>query len=140
MWAFYLIRNYFHYGKILLSNHLDDFDLKVILAVISALIIQDMSSNLFDQYLKSIKTQTKKMQELFKNTLTVIPNGVLIIDIKTKAITYTNKEMELIVNTINESGQLSTESKNEKKRSLQERICDFSICDSILGPRKDSPN
>lgn len=48
------------------------------------------------------------MQELFKNTLTVIPNGVLIIDIKTKAITYANKEMELIVQTINENGPGAT--------------------------------
>ncbi|TNV84902.1 hypothetical protein FGO68_gene8331 [Halteria grandinella] len=140
MWVFYLIRNYLHYGKTILINHLDDFDMKIVIGVVSALIIQDFSSNLFDQYLKSIKTQTKKMQELFKNTLTVIPNGVLIIDIKTKAITYSNKEMELIVNIINESGQLSTESVTEKKRSLQERICDFILCDSILGPRRHSSN
>ncbi|TNV84819.1 hypothetical protein FGO68_gene3927 [Halteria grandinella] len=124
IWALYLIRNYLHY---------DDFDIKMILGVVASITVQDMSSNLFDQYLKSIKTQTKKMQDLFKNTLTVIPNGVIIIDIKTKAITYANMEMELIVQTINEENL----SQNQTNRSLQERICDFILCDSILG-RRDS--
>ncbi|TNV85182.1 hypothetical protein FGO68_gene14033 [Halteria grandinella] len=120
MWTYFVIRNYYQYA---------DFDPGVVLAILMSVVVQDMSSNLFDQYLKSIKSQTKKMQDLFKNTLTVIPNGVLIIDIKTKAITYANKEMELIVQTINENGPGAT---FRQLKSLQQRICEFIICDSHI--------
>lgn len=37
------------------------------------------------------------MAGLFRDTLDMIPNGVLIIDIITKSITFANKEMEDIV-------------------------------------------
>ena len=33
----------------------------------------------------------------------MIPNGVLLIDIKTRAISYANKEMEQIVQTMKET-------------------------------------
>jgi hypothetical protein len=33
----------------------------------------------------------------FKNTLSLLPNGVLIIDLKTKNITFANKEMMALV-------------------------------------------
>ena len=37
------------------------------------------------------------MSEVFQNTLDMVPNGVLIIDIKSKQITFANHEMVDIV-------------------------------------------
>lgn len=37
----------------------------------------------------------------------MIPNGVLLIDIKTRAISYANKEMEQIVQTMKEGNPLN---------------------------------
>lgn len=90
------------------------------LAIVMSIVVQNLSSSLLSEYMRSIKAQTQRMQELFRNTLAVIPNGVLIIDIRSKAISYANKEMDQILITINES----------KHRSLQSRICDFLLCDS----------
>ena len=43
------------------------------------------------------------MNSTFRSTLDLIPNGILIIDRKTMAISYANKEMANLVN--NERGQ-----------------------------------
>lgn len=37
------------------------------------------------------------MNSTFKNTLGLLPNGVLIINLKTKNITFANKEMMTLV-------------------------------------------
>lgn len=42
-----------------------------------------------------------QLKETFKGTLDIIPNGVVIIDIKTKEITYANKEIKSIVGDAN---------------------------------------
>ena len=38
-----------------------------------------------------------KVNSTFKNTLGLLPNGVLIINLKTKNITFANKEMMTLV-------------------------------------------
>lgn len=56
---------------------------------------------------------------MFKKTLDMIPNGVLIIDIATKQITFANKEMEDIVNFKKQEGaELCSE-------LLKEHVCQF---------------
>ena len=57
------------------------------------------------------------MTEMFQNTLNIIPNGVLIIDIKEKLITFANKGMANIV-----SGPLGLEDKTHFS-ALRESIC-----------------
>ena len=52
-----------------------------------------MSGKIHDSYIESIKRHSKLVNQTFKNTLGLLPNGVLIIDLIFKRITYANKEM-----------------------------------------------
>lgn len=56
-----------------------------------------MANGIVETYILGIETQNKEITDLFRNTLDVIPNGVLIIDIKTRSIVFANKEMDDIM-------------------------------------------
>ncbi|TNV82665.1 hypothetical protein FGO68_gene5913 [Halteria grandinella] len=60
------------------------------------LYISGHTSVIHQSYINSIRNSHKELQSMFKNTLDVVPNGVLIIDIKKHTIEYANKEMHLI--------------------------------------------
>lgn len=60
---------------------------------------------------------------MFKKTLDMIPNGVLIIDIASKKITFANKEMEDIVNLSKCTGLA------DRFKSIRESICLFKVYD-----------
>jgi PAS domain-containing protein len=69
----------------------------VLVFIIIMLMLQEMANEIIETYIIGIHTQNKELTELFRNTLDVIPNGVLIIDIKTRSIIFANKEMDEIM-------------------------------------------
>jgi len=56
------------------------------------------------------------LNDTYKNTLDIIPNGVVIIDIETKEITYANKELKTIV---------GDKSDSNSSELLKDSICKF---------------
>jgi nitrogen-specific signal transduction histidine kinase len=69
------------------------------------------------------------LSKTFCNALDLIPNGVLIIDIKSKKITFANKEMESIVGV---NAQRNADSSGEEQTRLSEikkKVCLFFLCD-----------
>lgn len=73
-----------------------------------------------------------QMRETFKNTLDLIPNGVLIMSTDENKITFANKEMHSLVGaTVNipkrdENGESSDE---EYSSDLTEKLTDFQLQD-----------
>lgn len=59
------------------------------------------------------------MNDTFKSTLDLIPNGVLILNIKQDQITYANKEMLSIVGLTADAGFAKVQREVEKFLILQ---------------------
>ena len=71
------------------------------------------------------------MQETFKNTLNLVPNGVLLIDIKSKEITFANKEMEELVNFHGKRPLIGLSGSS----SLKELVCRFMMLEYVADQR-----
>jgi hypothetical protein len=56
-----------------------------------------MSSDILSDYISNIKQQTEIQKSTFISTLDLIPSGVVIIDIRTKEIVLTNKQMKFLL-------------------------------------------
>jgi hypothetical protein len=52
-----------------------------------------------NDYITNIKQQTEVSRKTFVDTLNLMPNGVLLIDVKTKEILFSNRHMELLLPT-----------------------------------------
>ena len=68
------------------------------------------------------------MRETFKNTLDLIPNGVLIMSTDENKITFANKEMHSLVGATvrDENGENCDE---EYSSDLTEKLTDFQLQD-----------
>jgi hypothetical protein len=62
-------------------------------SIIIMFIVQSMSSDILSDYISNIKQQTEIQKNTFVNTLNLIPNGVLLLDVKTKQVVFSNKAM-----------------------------------------------
>jgi PAS domain-containing protein len=101
IWSYYLLRNFSYYRKATYHvknlSYLGEFDGDLIQQIIVLILFQEMSARIYDQYMQSIRAQNSQLSEMFKSTLDVIPNGVLLIDLQNKTITFANREMEEIL-------------------------------------------
>lgn len=61
------------------------------------------------------------MNAIFKSTLDLIPNGILLIDIKTQQINFANKEMK---------GFIAANEDEEDYNGLKSKVCTFLLQDS----------
>ncbi|TNV85960.1 hypothetical protein FGO68_gene11327 [Halteria grandinella] len=125
VWGYYVIRNFIQYGH---------FPPDLLFHVCIHIAVQGLSSSVFDTYIKSIALNNKMVTETFQNTLDLVPNGVLIYDIKLKCITYTNSEMSDIV----EMKSLFSNPGKVNLEVLKDKLQQFQIHES--GPRSSSPN
>jgi len=75
-----------------------------------------MSGKIHDSYIESIKKHSKLVNQTFKNTLGLLPNGVLIIDLISKRITFANKEMSSLFGSATDPN--SPENTYEKVREM----------------------
>ncbi|TNV85569.1 hypothetical protein FGO68_gene3449 [Halteria grandinella] len=85
IWSYYILRNVSYYGR--------GFNLDCAWQIIILINFQEQAGKIYDQYIKSIKNQSKMINEQFKNTLDLIPNGVIIVDVNSQNITFANKDM-----------------------------------------------
>lgn len=63
---------------------------------------------------------------MFASTLDLIPNGVLIINMQTRAISFVNKEMEEIVGI----DRSSSSSEEDRFELIKEKVCQYFQSDS----------
>ena len=90
-----------------------------------------MSARIYDQYMQSIRAQNSQLSEMFKSTLDVIPNGVLLIDLQTKTITFANREMEEILGATGIA-------QKERINVLRERVEQFIRCEQSNNTTNDN--
>jgi hypothetical protein len=74
-----------------------------------------MSGKIHDSYIESIKKHSKLVNQTFKNTLGLLPNGVLIIDLISKRITFANMEMSSLFGSSTDPNYTDS---NEKVREM----------------------
>ncbi|TNV84121.1 hypothetical protein FGO68_gene2356 [Halteria grandinella] len=118
-WLFYLLRNLQVYGSI--PGELAG----MMIALVS---MQGLCGKIYEDYIQRIKNYTHEMTHMFANTLNIIPNGVLIINIKLKTISFVNKEMEEIVGVSDVALQ-----GEGRVKAIQERVCLFFMHDQQSG-------
>jgi hypothetical protein len=73
-------------------------------SLIILIVVQQMSAEIVDNYINSIKQQTELQKKTFLNTLDLLPNGVILLDFKTKEIIFKNKKMELMLGSLGGGG------------------------------------
>ncbi|TNV85827.1 hypothetical protein FGO68_gene2536 [Halteria grandinella] len=123
IWSYYILRNFQYYGFI---------QLDLLGHITFCVMFQEMSTQVYDTYISSIKEQTLMVQETFQNTLDIVPNGVLIYDINSKRITFANQEMCDIV------GKQAVGADPIGYESLQDKICLFSLYNKMSLSDADS--
>ena len=64
-----------------------------------------------------------QLEQNFKSTLDIIPNGILLIDIKTQKIMFANTQMKTMINYTKE------EEKDPGFDSLRDSVCQFVLYD-----------
>eukprot|EP00347_Sterkiella_histriomuscorum_P022901 403336731 len=91
LWGYYLTRNFLYYNF---------FSPDFLGCTFVLIILSDLAAQSQDSVLKNIQDlsmmRQKEMKESFQNTLQVIPQGILVIDEKSKKICYANQEANKI--------------------------------------------
>jgi len=64
------------------------------------------------------------VNQTFKNTLGLLPNGVLILDLETEKITFANKE--LTINILSDCPEV-TESASDEYDRMRESLCGYKL-------------
>ena len=74
------------------------FDFYTLFQIVVLNIFQEKSGGIYEKYLVYVREHNLQLNELFRSTLEMIPNGVMLIDIKSHAIRFANAEMHRILN------------------------------------------
>lgn len=77
-------------------------------------LFQEKSGGIYDTYIQHYQAQNQKLHQVFKSTLNMLSNGVMLIDQKTHDITFVNNEMRQILGAA-----------EEDERSLSSKVCQF---------------
>ncbi|TNV82979.1 hypothetical protein FGO68_gene4039 [Halteria grandinella] len=88
LWAYFLLRNYTHYGFV-------DLYYLFHLAVLN--IFQEKAGHTYEKYLQYIRNHNKELNEMFRSTLEMIPNGIMLFDVTSMKIRLANNEMLTIL-------------------------------------------
>ena len=60
-----------------------------------------MSTKVYESYIHSIKNYNEKLSAMFKDTMNIVPNGVIILEKDSKTIKFANKELFRMVGLAN---------------------------------------
>ena len=87
----------------------------MLIHIIILVYIQNVGCDVNFNYIQRIDEQKQNVERTFKSTLDIVPNGLLLVDLKSKEIMFANKEMESLVNNFN----------GGKPMTFKEKICCF---------------
>ncbi|TNV84684.1 hypothetical protein FGO68_gene9919 [Halteria grandinella] len=88
-WAYYIARNYIEYGS---------FPILMIMSVMAFIFAQQFTAQIYENFLQKLHRHAHEIQESFNSTLNLIPNGIMIIEVSSKSISFINKEMKEFLN------------------------------------------
>ncbi|TNV82447.1 hypothetical protein FGO68_gene11116 [Halteria grandinella] len=81
------------------------------------MIFQEKSGGIYEKYLQYIRDHSKQLNDLFRSTLELIPNGVMLCEVQSRKIRFANQEMHRIL----EGQQI-----NQSLKGLKEQVAKFS--------------